>query len=399
MFKFDKIEDALQDIKNGKLIVVLDNEDRENEGDLICSADFATPENINFMATYAKGLICMPISKQLADKLNLNQMVENNTDNHQTAFTVSIDHINTTTGISAYERSLTVLEAIKNTAKPEDFRRPGHMFPLTAKDGGVLVRNGHTEATVDISLMAGLSPAGLCCEIMSDDGKMMRTAELMEFAKNHNLKIITIEDLIEYKKSKYSSIKNITSANLPTKYGDFKLYGYENYNKEHHIALVMGDIKKNDPTLVRVHSECLTGDVFGSEKCDCGNQLDFALKEIAKEKKGVLIYLRQEGRGIGLINKIKAYSLQEQGLDTVEANLALGFPADMRNFEVAGHILKDLNVNKVRLMTNNPDKINNLKSLDIEIVERVPLEVEHSGLCSNYMKTKKSKMGHILEKY
>lgn len=398
MFKFDKIEDALEDIKKGKLIVVLDDKDRENEGDLICSANFATPENINFMATYGKGLICMPISKDLANKLELEQMVSNNTDNHQTAFTISIDHMNTKTGISAYERSLTVLEAIKSDVNPKDFRRPGHIFPLTAKNGGVLVRNGHTEATVDISLMSGLSSAGLCCEIMSDNGKMMRTPELFEFSKKHNLKIITIKDLIEYKKVNFPYIEKVTSADLPTKYGNFKIYGYEN-KYSHHIALVKGNIQENEPILVRVHSECLTGDVFGSEKCDCGPQLDFALKKISKEGKGVLIYLRQEGRGIGLINKIKAYALQEQGMDTVEANLALGFPADMRNFNIAAAILKDLKINKIKLMTNNPEKINDLKLKGIDIVERIPIEISYSESCSSYMKTKKDKMGHILENY
>ncbi|CCZ82567.1 riboflavin biosynthesis protein RibBA [Odoribacter laneus] len=395
--KFNTIEEAVADLKAGRMIVVVDDPDRENEGDLICAAEHATLENVNFMASYAKGLICMPMSKALTEKLNLQQMVANNTDNHATAFTVSIDHISTSTGISALERSVTAMKCVEEGAKPADFRRPGHMFPLEAKAGGVLERMGHTEATVDLMKIARLKECGLCCEIMREDGTMMRTTELVAFAKKHKLKIISVADLIAYRRKTEILIERVTEAEMPTKYGIFKAYGYVNkISGEHHVALVKGNIADGEPVLCRVHSECLTGDAFGSLRCDCGEQLAEALRRIEKAGRGVLLYMRQEGRGIGLINKLKAYHLQDGGMDTVEANLALGFKADLREYGTGAEILADLGVKKMILMTNNPLKIKGLDGYGLEIVGREPIEMTCNEKNEFYMYTKYKKMGHIL---
>ena len=398
MFQYNTIPEALEALRQGRVILCTDDPERENEGDMICAAQFAATETVNLMASKAKGLICMPMSLAYIRKLGLPQMVPVNTDNHETAFTVSIDHVSTGTGISAAERSITARKCVSPDARPEDFRRPGHMFPLLARPNGVLERAGHTEATVDLLRLAGLETCGLCCEVMREDGTMMRATELQEKAREWDMPFITIRDLQNYRKRHEKLVERVAAAHLPTRYGEFTAYGYRNVlNGEHHIALVKGDIGGGEDLLCRVHSECLTGDCFGSLRCDCGEQLAASMAQIEREGRGVLLYMRQEGRGIGLLNKLKAYGLQEQGMDTLEANLALGFEGDMREYYIGAQILRDLGAKSLRLLTNNPDKVYQLEDFGMEIAARIPIQMPPTAFNLFYLKTKQARMGHILQ--
>lgn len=395
--KMDAIEDALEALRRGETIICTDDPDRENEGDLICAAQFATTENVNLMAREARGLICMPMSAAVAKRLRFPQMVLDNTDNHETAFTVSVDHVDTTTGISAAERGITARACADPASTPEDFRRPGHMFPLTARENGVLERNGHTEATVDLMRLAGLEEVGLCCEVMREDGTMMRTPELVELAERLGMRIISIKDLQEYRKRNDQLVKCVANTKLPTRFGDFNALAYINLlNGEHHVALVKGDIGDGEEVLVRVHSECLTGDAFGSLRCDCGAQLEHAMEAVQREGRGIVLYMRQEGRGIGLVNKLRAYELQDEGMDTLDANLALGFQGDEREYYIGAQILRDIGVRTMRLLTNNPDKVYQLSDFGLEIGERIPIKSEPTEYDRKYLETKRTRMGHIL---
>lgn len=396
MSEFNSITEAIEDIKNGKMVIVVDDKRRENEGDLIMAAEKITPQDINFMAKHGGGLICMPVIKERLKELEITRMVENNTDVNNTAFTVSIDAADSTTGISAFERSATISKVLDDNCTPDDFTRPGHIFPLEYREGGVLVRAGHTEAAVDLAKLSGLYPAGVICEIMNEDGSMARVPELIEYKKKHNLKLITIADIIEYRRHNEKLVERVSEAEMPTKYGNFKAIGFLNkLNGEHHLALTMGEINDESPVLVRVHSECLTGDVFGSQRCDCGDQLDYAMKQIAKEGRGILLYMRQEGRGIGLLNKLKAYHLQDSGLDTVEANEALGFPPDLRDYGIGAEIISNLGAKELRLMTNNPKKISGIYGFGLKVIERIPIVMNHNEINQFYLETKVLKMGHL----
>jgi 3,4-dihydroxy 2-butanone 4-phosphate synthase / GTP cyclohydrolase II len=398
MDKFHTIEEAIEEIKNGKMVIVVDDEDRENEGDLLMAAESITAESVTFMARFGRGIICTPLKEEKAKELGLNLMVEKNTSSHETAFTVSIDHVENSTGISSLDRAKTIFSLIDKTTRPEDLIRPGHVFPLIAKSGGVLRRAGHTEAAVDLASLAGMQPVGVICEIIKDDGTMARVDDLVEFSKEHDLKLITIKDLIEYRNKIESQVVETANIEFPSEYGDFRLHMFESKinSNEHHVALVKGDVSTDGPVMVRVHSECLTGDVFGSKRCDCGSQLGKALEMIEKEGRGVLLYMRQEGRGIGLPNKIKAYTLQDKGYDTVDANTELGLSADLRDYGVGAQILKQLGILKINLLTNNPKKIIGLSGFGLEILERIPLEIEANEINRHYLETKRDKMGHIL---